>query len=122
MFWHRFHKFLAVLSNISSRNHMATIVPMGLVRVLQSFPTRCVLTILHKFSMGFMSGEFPGQSKTLIPYSSKIASLLLQNDREQIVFKNIPSSYKRSFHFSNHFLLYHLTLFCRIHHPCNRIK
>ena len=47
---------------------------MGLVRVVQSLPTRCGMK-LHEFSMGFISGEFPGQSTTLTSCSSKIVSL-----------------------------------------------
>jgi len=34
---------------------MATIAPMGLVNVVQSFPAHLVLNILHKFLIHFMS-------------------------------------------------------------------
>jgi len=63
---------------------------ISLVRVVQSFLTRLVLTILHNISMGFMSVEFPGQSRTLMPYSSKITSLFLQNDRESNLAEKHP--------------------------------
>jgi len=55
---------------------------MSLVRVVQSFLSSLVFTILYKFATGFKSGEFPGQSKTLIPFSSKIFFTFLQNDKE----------------------------------------
>jgi len=49
----------------NNRNRMEIIGLISLVRVVQSFLTRLVLTILHNISMGFMSVEFPGQSRTL---------------------------------------------------------
>jgi len=76
---------------------------MGWVRVVQSLPTHFVLKILHKFSMGFILGELPGQSTTLITCSSKIVSLFFcRMTGSQILFKNIPFNYKHSFHFPNH--------------------
>jgi len=66
----------------SLRNHMPIIASMSLVRVVQSFLSSLVFTILHKFSIGFKSGEFPGQSRTLIPFSSKIFFTFLQNNKK----------------------------------------
>jgi len=55
---------------------------MSLIRVVQSFLSSLVFTIFHKFSIGFKSGEFPGQSRTLVPFSLKIFFTFLQNDKE----------------------------------------
>jgi len=40
--------------------------------------------------MGFMSSQFPGQSRILIPYYSKIASLFVQTDGEPNLVQNTP--------------------------------
>jgi len=61
----------------SSRNHMSIITSM-----MQSFLCSLVFTILHKFSIGFKSGELPGQARTLIPFSSNNFFTFLQNDKE----------------------------------------
>jgi len=71
---------------------MATIAPMGVVNVVQSFPAHLVLNILHKFLIHFMSCVFPGHFTTLVPYSSKIASLFGIMTGSQVLFENIPSS------------------------------
>jgi len=61
---------------------------MSLVRVVQSFLASFVLKILHKFLIGFKSGEFHGQSRTLIraffnlTQTQNFSLLFLQNGRE----------------------------------------
>jgi len=95
---------------------------MGLVRVVQSLPTRLVLTILHKFLMNLMSGSSQANQQSWYLALVKLLHFFCRMTGSQILLKDIPSSYKRPFHFSNRFLSRHLALFFRIHHPCNRVK
>ena len=83
------------------------------------------LTLFWIFSTNFWyisCRVFPGHFTTLVPYSSKIASRFCIMTGSKILFKNMPSTYTCSFHFSYHFLSHYLVLIFRIHHPYNRVK
>ncbi len=54
-----------------------------------------LLTISRRFSMGFRSGEFAGQSSTPTPWSFNQLLVLLAVDRCQILLKNEISIFKK---------------------------
>ncbi len=55
-----------------------------------------LLTIPHRFSMGFRSGEFAGQSSTPTPWSfNQLLVLLAVWDRCQILLENEISIFKK---------------------------
>ena len=66
-----------------SRYHTSIIASVSFVLVVQSFFKSRVFALLHKFSIRFREGEFPGQSRTLMRFFSKFFSLFLQYGRER---------------------------------------
>ena len=94
---------------------------MGLVRC-----NRYPLALFWQFSTNFhcvscrVSSQ-PNQQQWFLALV-KLLHFFCRMTGSQILFKNIPSSWKHSFHFSNHILSHHLALFFHIHQPGNRVK
>ncbi len=65
--WHGGDQPVALLRWMEA--HVALIAPFGSSALLCLVSLIFLLTIPHRFSMGFRSGEFAGQSSTVIPWS-----------------------------------------------------
>ena len=62
--------------------HTSIIASISLVLDVQSLFNGRIFTILHKFSIGFREGEFPGQSRTLMWFFSKVVFTFFQYGRD----------------------------------------
>ncbi len=93
--WHGGDQFVALLRWYGSPGFFDS--GLQLICIFGLFFLIFLLTILHRFSMGFRSGEFAGQSGTPTPWSSRFGSVgrcQIQLENEISIFKKLVSRRK----------------------------
>lgn len=78
---------------------------MNFCPVVQSLPFSITLKIDHKFSIGFRSGELPGQSKTHTSSAGKLGHHLRCMGRCKVLLKYPRCIIQKRSHFWHHSLL-----------------
>ena len=123
LFEHRTDQFLATFCNFVIIVPDQIMASTSLLTIVQSFDLSLFLIVPHKFSMGFKSGEFPGHSKTFIPFfCNTFCTFLAEWQRSQIMLEYAPTIRKWNLHVSHNLMIDYINVLVSIHYSQARIE